>query len=531
MEVELARMFLIDGSNHAFRVHFALPPMHASDGFPTRALYGFTTMMDRLNRVWKPDYVVVSFDVGKTFRHEEYPAYKGHRPDMPEDLRRQWPLFPDLIRAFGFSCLSVPGFEADDVLGTLAKRFASPELEVMLVTGDKDFCQLVDGNIRILDLMKDLEMGPDEVPAKFGVPAERVVDILGLAGDSSDNIPGVPGIGIKTAAKLINEYGDMDAVLDAAPGIKGKRGQNLVAFAQDARLSKWLATIRLDVPMDCELSDLAPRGLQTESLKTLFEQWDFGRVAKRLLGEKPKVDKSIYRSITTEAELRSLGTALRAAGAFALDTETTSLDSLSGELVGMSFCWSEKDAVYVPFGHLEGEQLTRDVVFEVLVPILEDPSVKKVGQNLKFDLKVCRTHGIDLQGIQGDTMLLDYVLSAHARRHGLDELAKRHFSHMMIPFSEVSKGETITFDEVPVDEATVYASEDAHVAWLLNEKLVSKLNEGLQYIYSSVEVPLLTAMDSWPYKMSDRIVLLTISCSLSPWPKLLALIFLCVCVL
>jgi DNA polymerase-1 len=336
-------MILVDGSNHAFRVHFALPPMHASDGFPTRALYGFTTMMARLERAWKPDYVAFCFDIGKTFRHHEFPAYKGHRPDMPADLRQQWPHFQALIEGFGYQYLAVEGFEADDVIGTLAKQYASPELEVLMVTGDKDYCQLVDDNIRIVDLMKDAVLGPDDVPDKFGVTPDKVADVLGLAGDSSDNIPGVPGIGVKTAAKLIAEFGSLEGVLEAAPGIKGKRGENLRNHAEDARISRWLATIKLDVPLGLSLDDLLPKGLQTEALGELFEKWNFGKVARRLLGKKAAVDLTGFETLTSAEQLVALAKKYPIAGLGSDRYGNDFTESFGSFLGGYEFCvvqWS-----------------------------------------------------------------------------------------------------------------------------------------------------------------------------------------------
>ena len=433
----MARMILVDGSTHAFRVHFALPPMHASDGFPTRALYGFTTMMARLERAWKPDYVAFCFDVGKTFRHEEFPAYKGHRPDMPADLRQQWPHFQSLIEGFGYTYLGIKGVEADDVIGTLAKKYGSDDLEVLMVTGDKDYCQLVDSNIRILDLMKDAIIGPEEVPDKFGVGPDRVIDVLGLAGDSSDNIPGVPGIGAKTAAKLIHEHGSLEEILEAAVNIKGKRGENLRQFGEDARLSKWLATIKLDVPLDLELSDLKPKGLQKEALSQLFEQWNFGKVAKRLLGQKSEVNLDGIRSVTTREGLQAFSQDCEDAGIVAFDTETNSLNPREALLVGMSFALPKGETVYVPLRHDEGEQVSWDVFTSVMGPVLSNPSIQKVGQNLKYDIAVCAHNGLEVNGVSGDTMLLDYVLSAHERRHGLDHLSQRHLSHHMVSYAQV----------------------------------------------------------------------------------------------
>jgi len=244
------KMFLIDGSNHAFRVQYALPPMNASDGFPTRALYGFTTLFAKILRVHRPDYCAVAFDKGLTFRHEMYPDYKGHRPDMPEDLRQQWPYFDALVEAFGYPSLFVEGFEADDVIGTVARRFASPDLEVFLVTGDKDFAQIVGDHIRILDLMKNKEIGPAEVEEEFGVGPDRIVDLKGLAGDTSDNIPGIPGIGVKKASGYLSRFGTLEGVLDHADDVGGKTGERIKEHAENARLSKVLATIRVDVPLD-----------------------------------------------------------------------------------------------------------------------------------------------------------------------------------------------------------------------------------------------------------------------------------------
>lgn len=490
----MKRMFLVDGSNHAFRVYFGLPPMHAPDGTPTHALYGFTTLLSQIHGSWEPDYVAVCFDKGKTFRNELFPDYKGHRPEMPDDLRAQWPELPGLVEAFGFRCLIVPGFEADDVIGTLAKRFAGPDLEVVLVTGDRDYYQLVDEHITVLDLMKDERVGPAQVPDLMGVPAERMVDLRALSGDKSDNIPGVPQVGDKTAAGWIAKYGDLEAVLANASKIGGKRGQNLVEFADQARLSKTLATIVTDVPLELTLDDLAPRGLQNEALEERFDRWNFGKVARRLLRSGPQVDASVYRAITTDADLDALVAALEAAGTFGFDTETTSLDPLQAEIVGLSFSTGPKHGVYIPVGHVSGEQLPRDRVLGALRPLLEREDLGKIGSNLKYDLVVCRRAGIDLRGIAGDTLLLDYVLAAHERSHGLDALAERHLAHKMTTFQQVSDGERRPFDEVPIDQATHYAAEDAQVALQVHEKLAPSLDDGMRRVYREIELPLVPVL-------------------------------------
>jgi DNA polymerase-1 len=490
----MKRMFLVDGSNHAFRAYFALPPMHAPDGTPTHALYGFTTLLSQIHGSFKPDYVAICFDKGKTFRNDLFPDYKGHRPEMPDDLRAQWPELPGLVEAFGFVSLIVPGFEADDVIGTLAKRFAGPELEVLLVTGDRDYYQLVDANIRVLDLMKDEEVGPEQVPELMGVPPDRMVDLRGLSGDKSDNIPGVPQVGDKTAAGWIEKYGDLEQVIANAAKIGGKRGQNLVEFADQARLSKTLATIVTDVPIPLTLDDLAPKGLQESALEERFERWNFGKVARRLLRSGPQVDASVYRAITTVADLDALVAELEAAGRFGFDTETTSLDPLQAELVGLSFSTGPKHGVYVPVGHTEGEQLDRALVLERLGPLLERDDLGKIGSNLKYDLVVCRRAGVELRGISGDTLLLDYVLAAHERSHGLDALAERHLAHKMTTFHQVSDGERRPFDEVPIDRATHYAAEDAQVALQVHDKLASNLDDGTRFIYERVELPLVAVL-------------------------------------
>jgi len=487
----MATMFLIDGSNHAFRVHFGLPPMHATDGFPTRALYGFTTLFAKLLRVHRPDYVAVAFDIGSTFRHEMYPLYKANRPEMPEELKKQWGFLPDLVRAFGCACVNVQGFEADDVLGTLARKFGSEEVKVYLLTSDKDFCQLVDDNIHILDLMKDKELGPPEVVEKFGVGPEQVIDILGLAGDTSDNIPGIPGVGVKKASKYVKKYGSLDGVLAAAADIGGKTGEKIQTHAEDALMSRTLATIRLDVPLgNLDLADLVPKGMQVDELSDMFERWNFGRVAKKLLPARARVDRSHYRCIATEEDLIELVVQLKKAGRYAFDVETTSLDPKQAELVGLSFSWSATDAVYVPIAHTQGPQLDQEVLKRVLWPVLESDETKKIAHNLKYDFGVCQENGLEIGGLDGDTMLLDYMAAAHERGHGLDRLAQRYFGHTMITYDEVTDGGSIGFAEVPVDEATRYSAEDAHVTWLLYTKLSSQIGKAQQKLYEDVEVPL-----------------------------------------
>jgi len=489
------KMFLIDGSNHAFRVQYALPPMNASDGFPTRALYGFTTLFAKILRVHRPDYCAVAFDRGLTFRHEMYPDYKGHRPDMPEDLRQQWPHFDALVEGFGYPSLFVEGFEADDVMGTVARRFASPDLEVFLVTGDRDFAQLVDDNIHILDLMKNKEIGPAEVQAEFGVGPDRIVDLKGLAGDSSDNIPGIPGIGVKKASSYLNRFGTLEDVLDHADDVGGKTGLKIKENAEIARLSKVLATIRLDVPLDLTLEALAPKGLQHDALRELFDRWEFGKVAHRLLGEQQVVDTSIYRAAATVEELDALVAALRAAGRFAVEVELHGKDPRHADLLGISFCWGRKDAVYVPLRERRPDRVDPEEVLSRLKPLLEDPDLGKTGHRLKAVMHVLGRRGIVLRGIDGDTQLLDYCLAAHERSHALDNMAQRFLGFTMSPYQQqVPVNEGLFFDQIDLEDQARYGAETPHVSWILEARLLGRLDPGPRWVYERIEVPLVPVL-------------------------------------
>lgn len=485
-------MFLIDGSNHAFRVQFALPPMNAADGFPTRALYGFTTLFAKILRVHQPDYLAVSFDRGKTFRHEMYPEYKGHRPDMPEDLRAQWPHFPELVEAFGYPCIIVDGYEADDVLGTLAHRFASEDVRVYLLTSDKDFGQLLNDNVRMLDLMKDVEIDAEGVVAKWGIGPDRVTDMLGLAGDSSDNIPGVPGVGPKTAAKYLNKYGTLEDVLAHHADVGGKRGQALLEHADAARLSKTLATIAVDCPMDVELEDLAPKGLQVPELREIFERFDFGKVATRLLPNEVQVDTSGYHVPVSVEELETIAASIRAVGGCGFALETSSSDPLSADVVGVALAWGKTDAVYVP---LDNHQVPygREDVRRVVGPLLADPTVEKIGHDTKLAFKVGARRGFPVDGVTGDTQLLDYILAAHEKNHALTEMSSRYLSYTMSAYAGVATGGASLFDVVSLDELARNA-EYAHIPFLLHEKLMTRMDEGQAHVYATIEMPLVSVL-------------------------------------
>lgn len=499
------KLLLIDGSNHAFRVFHAMPRMTAG-GVHTGALLGFANMLRKLEREYSPKHLVVVFDKGPSFRTQLFPEYKGHRPEMPEELREQWPKFQELVEAWGYKYLVMEGIEADDIIGTLAHRWAGPEMDVIVVSGDKDLMQLVNEHITILDVMKDLKIDRSGVIERFGVPPERVIDVLGLAGDSSDNIPGVRGVGEKTAADWVAKYGDLDAVIFNARAIGGKRGATLIEEASMARLSKVLATLKLDVDLPLTLEDLEAHQRDVAKLRSLFLAWQFRTLLKDLQEEAPaeaavtsSVDRSKYRTITTLAQLDDVVAGIRAAGRFSVDTETTSLDVKQAKLVGICLCWSSEFAVYVPVGHKEGEQLPLAEVMARLAPLLADPALPKIGQNLKYDISVLAEHGYELVGIGADTMLADYLLEPERQKHGLDDLALRYLGHGMIAYDQVTAavGPTGTFADVPIAKATEYGAEDAHVAWLLNELLAPKITEfGLDKVFRTIELPLVPILSS-----------------------------------
>ncbi|MCB9685095.1 MAG: DNA polymerase I [Alphaproteobacteria bacterium] len=482
------KLFLVDGSNHAFRVQYALPPQHASDGFPTRVLYGFTLLFQKMMRTYRPDWCVVSFDTGKSFRNTVYSEYKGHRREMPEDMKRQWPFLKPLVEGFGYAVNQAEGYEADDVLGTLALKYASEDVDVYIVTGDKDFGQLVNDHIFLVDDAKGQILRAPDVVEKLGVPPEQVIDALALSGDSSDNIPGVPGVGLKTAAKLLEDFGDLEGVLSAAAEgkIKGKRGEMLVEHAENARLSKVLATIATDVPLEGAIEDFAPRGVQEEPLRELFDRWEFMEVANKLLPAKVMVNTDHYRVVTEPDDLDALLASLRKAGRFGVALRTTSDRVETCELLGCGFAIGDEVA-YVPLVPRHDVHVDPTEARAKVIEVLADPSLQKVGFDLKRDLRVLRRLGGDLPGIAGDIKLLDYVLVAHRRTHGLAEIAKRHLGHNIAyePGAE----------PLMVGELARIGGEPAHLAVLLHDRLASRLDdESTRKVYETIEMPLLPVL-------------------------------------
>lgn len=497
------RVYLIDGSSYIYRAYYAIRHLSNSKGEATNAIYGFTNMLLNLVRDERPDRLAVIFDAkGPTFRKELYPEYKANRSAMPEDLVPQVPLIKDVVRALNMPALELAGYEADDIIATLALEYASQGLDVTVVTGDKDLMQIVGDRVCLLDTMKGKVSRREEVIERFGVPPEQVLEVLGLAGDTSDNIPGVPGIGEKTASGLIQEFGSIDNLLQNIDQVKGKKRQeNLREFGEQARLSRKLADLIYDLELDVSLDDLALEEPDREALCELFKKFEFHKLLQEYSAA-PRQESSAenYHAVLTEAALDELINCLRSAGRFAIDTETTSLVAVQAELVGLSFAIEAGHGWYLPVGHMYlgvPEQLPQQLVLEKLRPLLEDPQIEKVGQNIKYDALVLRNAGIELVGINLDTMLLSYVTHPEAKSHGLDALAAEHLNHRMIPYSEVTGTgkKQICFSEVEVEKATVYAAEDADITWQLAEKLRPELPEGQpERLLYEVEMPLVDVL-------------------------------------
>lgn len=493
---------LVDGSALAYRSHFAFirNPLLNSKGLVVSAVYGFVSSLLALLEKVTPGHVAVVFDTPEpTFRHRAYAAYKATRPPMPDDLVRQLATIREVVDALGVSILEAPGYEADDVIGTLAARARERGMRSLIVSGDKDFLQLVDAHVRVYDPMKETEFTPDEVVRLFGVPPERVVDVLGLAGDSSDNIPGVPGIGRKTATDLVARYGPIESVVAHAGEIAGPaRRKNITEHAAQALESRALATIHTEVPIEVELGNLARRPPDAGRVVPLFRELEFPTLLRRVLpAEKPLgAARPHYETVEDERGLDALLAALNTPAGFAVDLETTSLDPLSAEIVGISFSNAEGRAHYVPLSHA-GAALDRGAVMARIKPLLEDEAVPKVGQNLKFDYSVLKCSGVELRPIAFDTMLASYALDPEKRSHGLSALALEHLGRTMTPIGDlIGKGkDQLTLADVALPQVRDYACADAEAAWSLTAVLRSEVDAaGLLSLMRDVDLPLVPVL-------------------------------------
>ncbi len=508
-------LILVDGSSYLYRAFHALPSLTNSKGFPTGAIYGVVNMLRKLLSDFQPQSMAVVFDAkGKTFRDDLYPAYKAHRPAMPDDLVRQIEPLHEIIQAMGLPLLSVAGVEADDVIGTLAHQAAQQGQRVLISTSDKDLAQLVNEHITLVNTMTNTVLNPQAVENKFGVPPEKIIDYLALIGDTSDNVPGVPQVGPKTAAKWLKEYGSLDQVMAKASHISGKVGESLRASLEQLPLSRQLVTIQRDLSLDFQPEDLHIKEPQRESLRRLFQELEFKSWLSALLesgshelkqelqtGSAKKTEEARYETIFTEAELQTWCARLAGSSYFAFDTETTSLNPLSAEWVGVSFAVAPGQAAYVPYGHdYPGvpKKLKKERVLRALNPLFEDADLKKLGHNLKYDLEILAVAGLRLRGIGSDTMLESYILDSASSSHSLENLALKYLGRRSISYEEVAgKGaKQIPFSQVPIEKAANYAAEDADLTLQLHQTLYPRLKKekGLESIFEKIEMPLVAVL-------------------------------------
>ncbi len=497
-------LVLVDGSSYLYRAFHALPNLSTSQGQSTGAVYGVINMVRRLLADYDPRYMGVVFDAkGKNFRHELYPRYKATRPPMPDELRSQVSYVYQLVRAMGLPLLMVEGVEADDVIATLARQAHRQSLRTLVATGDKDLAQIVAEDVELVDTMQDRRYDRAAVTDKFGVPPELMVDYLALVGDASDNIPGVPKVGPKTAAKWLQQYGSLAAVMQHADQVVGKAGENLRGALAQLPVSQQLVTLRRDVPLEVRPTDLKARAPDDVRLRQLFTELEFSSWLAELGGpDTATAGVAIsYDTVLTSAQLDTWLARLERAELFAIDTETTSLNALDAELVGVSFAVAPGEAAYVPCGHdYPGapEQLSREELLAALAPLLTDPARAKVGQNLKYDHAVLSRYGIELKGMRFDTMLESYVLDSVANRHDMDSLALKYLGYKTITFTEVAgKGrQQLGFNEVALDVATPYAAEDADITLRLHETLWPRLTSQrrLKELFEQVEMPLIPVL-------------------------------------
>ncbi len=491
-------LFAIDGSSFIYRAYYAIRGhLSTSKGLPTKAIFGFTQMILKLLREWDPEYVVLCFDAkGPTFRHQVYEEYKANRPPMPDDLAVQIPYIKEIAKAFGISQLEAEGFEADDLIATLAEHLDHP---LVIVGGDKDLFPLVSEKVIIWDPMKEELLTKEEIKRRYGLEPKQLLDVRALAGDTIDNIPGIPGVGEKTALRLIKEYGSLEEVLKHAGEIKQKRlRERLIEFADQARLSRQLVELNTKAPIPLEIEVYRRRPIDISKLRRLFRELEFKKLLKELPPEK-SLSYEDYQLVTSLEELEKLIQEVKKAEILVIDLESNHTDPMRGKIIGVALCFSPPKAYYLPFGHRgpgASSQLNQEAL-EKLRELIEDPCVPKVGHNIKYDLILLKRHGYELRGLSGDTMVASYLLNPIRRTHSLDELAEEVLGHHMISYREVtaelSRGQSFEF--VPVEQAKTYACEDAHVTYLLYEHFWPRLKEeSLWKLYQEIEHPLIEVL-------------------------------------
>ncbi len=492
--------YIIDGNSYIYRAFYAIRNLTNSSGMPTNAVFGFANMLLKVIKDKSPDLLAMVFDPkGPTRRNIEYKDYKAHRPPMPRDLVTQIPYIHKLVEAFRIPVFIQEGQEADDVIATLARRAEADGKEVVIVTGDKDILQLVGTNIKVYDTLKEKVFEPQDVEERWGVPPERMVEIMGLMGDASDNIPGIEGIGEKTAQTLIKQYGTIENLLAHAHEItKPKLKQSLMEHAGLARLSRELAILHTDLPLELSYEALKPKEPDNTALLRILRELEFTTLLKYVTQEPAK--EALYKTILEEEELRKLISMLSSTEEFCFDTETTSRDAMQAELVGISFSVQPHQAYYLPLGHRylgAPKQLDRDHALAALKPIMENASVKKIGQNIKYDLLVLRHYGIEVRGISFDTMIASYLLNPGRPSHGMDALALEYLNYKTLTYAEVTGTgkKQIGFDAVDVETATRYSGEDADIALRLNLMLAPLLREqNFEKLFHDMEMPLMEVL-------------------------------------
>jgi len=513
--------YLIDGSGYIFRAYYALPPLtRKSDGLPVGAVSGFCSMLFKLledsksnENLQKPTHFAVIFDAArKTFRNEIYSDYKANRSEAPDDLAPQFEYIRKSVIAFNLPSVDLPNYEADDLIATYAEQILAKGAKVTIVSSDKDLMQLYKKNVRLFDPMKNKFITPEDIVAKFGVGPEKVIDVQSLAGDSSDNVPGVPGIGVKTAAELINKYGTLEKLLDNAKEIKqNKRRETLIENKDKAIISKKLVTLMKDAPAERKIEEFKLKEIDKNKLYKFLREMEFNRLLSSVisaygepeLGEtatevklekkQQNVNKKNYHLITSEKEIDEWINEAEEAGELAIDTETSSLDAHQADLVGISLSTKIGKACYIPIGHKFKGCLKKEVVIKKLKPLLEDKSVKKIGQNIKFDFIILFKQGINMNSME-DTMLMSYVLDAGKNRHNMDTLSEIHLGHKTISFKEIvgTGKKEINFSDVELDKAMEYAAEDADITYRLYKIFSKNLkSEKLTNIYEIFEKPLI----------------------------------------
>jgi len=496
------KIFLIDGSAFLYRAFHAIRSLSTSKGHPTNATFGFTRILLKLLKDNDPEYAVVLFDVkGPTFRHKRYDQYKANRPPMPEELAAQIPDIKRIIKALNIPIVEKLGFEADDLVGTYSKMAQAKGFNVVMVTGDKDFIQLVTENCILWDPMKDTLTDVDKIKTDMGIEPGQFIDVLGLAGDTSDNIPGVMGVGPKTAIKLISQFGSIENLYENIDDIKARKKlyENIFSSKDMVFLSRDLATIDTGVPVNKPIEDFKLQAFDRKKAFELFQEFEFKALATEFAQKADKSEK-IYKLITTTKDLEKLAHVLENKEIFALDTETTSKHPTRAELVGMSFSFRENQGFYIPIGHTVSngyEQPAKEEILRIFKPVLENPDIKKVGQNIKYDYIVLSRFGITMEGIAFDTMIASFLLNPSIRGHSLDNIAMDLFGYKTISYTEVTgKGKAqIGFQDVPIAQAVDYACEDADITFMAYQHFKKQIkDQGFSILMETIEVPLIRVL-------------------------------------